>query len=89
MDKRDLRIFDAYCGSVGGWTRSTSWLHDHGFGVSTVGAGDWAIEAVETWNRNHQHNHEVPKAEILDFSKLMDWQKVVDSCQCPNGELIV
>lgn len=33
-------------------------LHDNGFGVSTVGAGDWAIEAVETWNRNHQHNHE-------------------------------
>ena len=24
LDKRDLRIFEAYCGSVGGWTRSTS-----------------------------------------------------------------
>ena len=79
LDKRDLRIFEAYCGSMGGWSRSTRWLHENGFGVSTVGAGDWAIEAVETWNRNHHHNNEVPKAEILDFSNLMDWQKVVDS----------
>ena len=36
LDKRDLRIFEAFCGAVGGWTRSTSWLHDNGFGVSIV-----------------------------------------------------
>ena len=64
---------------MGGWTRSTRWLNDNGYGVSTVGAGDWAIEAVETWNKNHLHNHEGQRAEILDFSNLMDWQKVVDS----------
>ena len=79
LDKRDLRIFETYCGSVGGWSRSTRWLHDNGYGVSTVGAGDWAIEAVETWNRNHLHNHEGQRAQILDFSNLTDWQKVVES----------
>ena len=79
LDKRDLCIFETYCGSMGGWTRSTRWLNDNGYGVSTVSAGDWAIEAVETWNKNHLHNHEGQRAEILDFSNLMGWQKVVDS----------
>ena len=79
LDKRDLRIFETYCGSVGGWSRSTRWLHENGYGVSTVGAGDWAIEAVETWNRNHLHKHDGQRAQILDFSNLTDWQKVVES----------
>ena len=65
----------------GGWSRGTRWLQEGGFPVSIAGAGDWSAEAVESWNLNAQMSHAIqcPHAELMNFSKIEDWQKIVES----------
>ena len=81
LDRNDIKLFESYCGAIGGWSRSAKWLQDGGFPIKTVGAGDWSADAVESWNVNSQESHTggSVQAEIMNFAILEDWQKIVDS----------
>lgn len=81
LDKQDIRLFETFCGAIGEWTRSANWLHNGGFNITTVGAGDWSAEAVDSWNLNAQeiYSENRPKAELINFAVIEDWQRIIDT----------